>query len=174
MDYVRCQEAEQLLELYPDMRGMIENVKLQMQNLLESSDISDDDILSLATKHSNAEDINVHSQGVVSDRTAKIAIEYESVLIDEKKAALKELRGELLLLEVTVNKIDVALSTLLVIQKDILIARHFEKLVFAEIAGKLLISASAAKQKRIEGLERFSRISRITIDEYEQIMKLFS
>jgi DNA-directed RNA polymerase specialized sigma24 family protein len=143
MQYIRENEAEILLEKYRGLRGMIQNIRIQMQNVIESSE-------------------------------ARIAIEHEKSLSIETQKALKELRSELLLLEMVVDKIDTALSAIQVLQKDILVMRYCEKLVFAEIADKLFVSATKIKQKRKDALKRFCPLSRITMEEFEKVVKLFN
>lgn len=178
MEYIRCHEVEQILNKYPDMKIMAENIRSQMRNVLDTSDIGDE-IESMALKRSTAEDIAYsYTPGTISDRTAKIALGYQIALSNEKKEALRELRGELLTFETIINKLDIGISILSALQKDIIIARCWDALKWAEVIDKInkteyILSATPAKAKYKLALDRLCIVSRITIIEYQTIMKLF-
>jgi hypothetical protein len=178
LQYIRTHEIEQLLTKYHDMHAMSEAIRSQMQIVLDSNDISDD-IEAMALKHSTSEDISSFSPGAVGDRTGIIAIDYQSTLTHEKKEAFRELRGELLSIEITINKLDIGLSILSRIQKDIVKARCCDGLRWKEIDNEInkaeyTMSVSAMKSKCKEGIERLCIVSRITLTEFEQVVKLFS
>jgi DNA-directed RNA polymerase specialized sigma subunit len=165
--------VKELLSLYPDMAAMSQTIQTQMRNVLRTSDKIDDAIESLALRHSTIEDMNSYSEGSITDKTCKTAIGYQSALNNEKKEALRELRGELLSLRIVVDKIDIALKVLPALQKDILTARYWERLVWSEITDRFMISASSAKQKRDVALDRLCKLVRVSIDEYEKVKRLF-
>jgi hypothetical protein len=178
MQYIRVHEIEKLLTKYHDMHAMSEAIRSQMQIVLDSNDISDD-IAGMALKHSTAEDISSFSPGAVSDRTGKIAIDYQSTLTHEKKEAFRELRGELLAIEIAINKLDIGLSILSRIQKDIVKARCCDGLRWKEIDNEInkaeyAMSVSSMKSKCKEGIQRLCIVSRITVSEYQEVSKLFN
>lgn len=172
--YIRYQEAERLLQIYPDLKVMGENIRRQIKGISEEGDNKDDSIESLALHHTSLDEILGYSAGAISDKTCKTAIEYQKVLNDESIKALQELMGELTLLENVIDKVDIAMTILSETQKNIITARYWEKLTWSEIAGKLIMTESTCKQRRKEALERLCKVVRITIDEFEAVMKLFN
>lgn len=75
MTYIRYQEMEVLLKIYPYLAETIQSFKLEIERLAEGAD--NDDIVSLALKHSSLEEIVARTPGYISDRTASIATNYE-------------------------------------------------------------------------------------------------
>lgn len=176
--YIREHEVERLLGLYNDLQGMTENIRLQIQNVIESSAATDDDILAAALPHNSFDGIPSYSKGTASDKTAKIALSYEKSLDLETREAIKELESELLLIQSVVAKLDIALSVLPVTHKEIVLLRYCKGLRWGEIDNivnkdNYLMSISAMKERGKEGIGRIAKICRIRIVEYEQVMRLF-
>lgn len=177
-EYVRNHEIERLLSLYHDLQGMAQSIRIQIDSI-KGSEVTDDDILGMALPHRDFEGIPNYSQGVASDKTAITALKYEKSLTTEAQGALKELRAELLLIGTVVDKLDIAMSVIPTAQKEIIVSRCCNGLKWNEIIDGInkdgyIMSTSAAKTRCREGIDRLSKIVRITIDEFEQVMKLFS
>ena len=174
MQYIRTHETETLVKLYPALEGMAQSTRAQMNNI-KGSGVTDDDVLGMALPHRDFEDIPAsYSQGVISDKTAKTALNYETSLSLEVQEALKELRSELLLITLVLDKIHIALTTLTKDQREIIQLKYWEGLVWSEVADKFMISASNAKGQGKRAIEWICKVSRITVDTYESIMKLFN
>lgn len=171
--YIRYQEAERLLQIYPDLRVMSENIRRQIKCMCEEGDNKDDDIAALALRHAAPDEIPGYSAGTISDKTCRTAIEYQKVLDNESAEALQELITELVLLENVVEKTDTGLTILSETQKEIIKLYYWEGQTWSEIAGNLIMTESTCKQRRKEAIERFCPLSRITMDEVEQVMRLF-
>jgi len=173
-DYIRYQEAERLLSLYPDMKVLTENIRRQIKGISEGGDNRDDDIAGLALRHALLNDMPVCPTNTISDKTCRTAIEYKKVIDSEKAEALQELLTELTLLENVIDKINIGMTVLSEVQRDIIQARYWEGLTWSEIAGKLIMAESSCKQRRKEALERLCKVVRIAMDEYEAVLRLFS
>lgn len=176
--YIRGHEVEQLLSLYNALYGMSQSIRLQMDTI-KGNEVTDDDILGMALPHRDFEDIPSYSQGVISDRTAKTALKYETSLNLEVQEALKEMREELLLIETVIAKLDIALSIISPIQKEIVTSRYCKGLKWDEIdiiinKDKYLMSVSAMKSRGREGVECITKVCRIGVCEFEKVVKLFS
>lgn len=173
-DYIRYQEAERLLSLYPDMKVLTENIRRQIKCISAGGDNRDDDIAGLALRHASFDEIPGHSAGSISDKTCRIAVEYQKVLENESAGALQELRAELISIENVIDKINIGMTVLSEVQRDIIQARYWEGLTWSEIAGKLIMAESSCKQRRREALERLCKVVRISMDEFETVLGLFS
>lgn len=178
MQYVRVHEIEQLLSLYHDLQGMAQSTRIQIDNI-SGSGVTDDDIAALALHHATFDETPSYSTGAATDKTARVALKYESTLNLEAQEVLKELQSELLLIEVVVDKLNIALSIIPMIQKNIITLRYCDGLKWNAISDGInkdgyVMSKSAAKTRCREGIDRLSKIVRVTIDEYEQVMKLFA
>jgi hypothetical protein len=176
--YIRYQETEQLLKIYPNLQAMTESIKLQMSSL-ESAEVTDDDILGMALPHTNFDGVPSFSKGTTSDRTAKVALSYGSSMSHEEKEALQELQAELQLIEVIIAKLEISLGVLSPIQKEIVVLRYCKGLKWDAIEyivnkDNYLMSVSAMKSRCKEGVERITIVCRITLSEYAGIMKLFN
>lgn len=173
MEYIRAHEGETLIKLYPDLQGMAKSIRAQMKCIMNSGDI-DDTIHSMALSHLSFDEVPSFSSGSVNDKTGRIALEFETKLSHELQSSLSELRSELLLVEVVLCKLDIALRTLTKVQREIIELKYWEGFVWNEIADKVIVSESNVKEQRKKGIERICKISRIDINTYELIMKLFS
>ncbi|HYE82183.1 MAG TPA: hypothetical protein VEG39_08455 [Clostridia bacterium] len=176
-DYIRDHEVEQLLSLYHDLHGMAQSIKIQMSGL-ESSKATDDDIEAMALKHSTIDDIPGYSKGAASDRTAKVALSYEKSLNLETKKAMEELQWELQLVEAIIAKLEISLAVLSPVHKDIVMYRYCKDMRWGEIdsiinKSEYLFSISAMKSRCKEGVERITKVCRISITEFRSVMKLF-
>lgn len=177
-EYVREHEVEKLLSLYNDLQGMAETIKIQMSGL-ESSKATDDDIEAMALKHATFDDTPSHPPGAITDKTSRIALKYESTINHEMHDAIQELEEELLLIQSVVAKLDIGLSVISPIQKEIVTSRYCRGLKWDEIEDAInkteyIMSASSAKTRCKEGLKRLCIVSRISISEYQAVMKLFN
>ncbi|MDK2878138.1 MAG: hypothetical protein PWR06_854 [Thermoanaerobacteraceae bacterium] len=181
MQYIRYHEMEALLKAYKDMQGVIMSLKRELGEAMEGVDKNDidDAILSMALQHSTPDDIPGHSTGSITDKTANIAISYQKRLEDEHKALIDELTKELILLKLISDKLEIGLSSLSETQKNIIEAKYFQKLDWYAVVDKLaeaniFLSKYQAQNIRREAIERLIRITRITIGQYEQVMKLIN
>jgi RNA polymerase sigma factor (sigma-70 family) len=171
--YIREHEGETLIKLYPDLQGMAKSIRAQMKSIMNSGDI-DDTIYSMALSHPTTDDVPSFSLGSVNDKTGRIALEFETRLSHELQSSLRELRSELLLVEVVLDKLDISLSALTKDQRKIIELKYWEGCVWTEVADKFMVSESNVKEQRKRGIERICKISRIDLDTYELIMKLFA
>jgi DNA-binding NarL/FixJ family response regulator len=172
--YIRYQEAERLLQIYPDLKVMSENIRRQIKGISEKGDNKDDNIASLALHHASFDDIPIYSTGAITDKTCSTAIKYREAIDNEHMEVLQELMTELILLENAIDKIGIGMTILLKIQKDIIAAKYWQGLTWTEIASNLLMTESTCKQRRKEAIERLCIVSKITLTEFEQVVKLFS
>lgn len=177
-DYIREHEVEQLLSLYHDLHGMAKSIKIQISGL-ESSKATNDDIEGMALKHTAFDDTPGYSKGTASDRTAKVALSYEKSLDLETRMAMEELQEELQLIEVVIAKVEISLAVLSPVQKEIVTSRYCRGLKWNEIEDAInkteyIMSASSAKTRCKEGVERITKVCRIRASEYEAVLKLFS
>jgi predicted DNA-binding protein YlxM (UPF0122 family) len=173
MEYIRLHEGETLIKLYPDLQGMAKSIRAQMKSIVNSGDI-DDTIYSMSLSHPTTDDVPSFSLGSVNDKTGRIALEFETKLSHELQSSLRELRSELLLVEVVLDKLDISLSALTKDQREIIELKYWEGFVWSEIAGKFLVSESNVKGQRKRAIERICNVSRITLETYEGIMRLFN
>ena len=177
MQYIRYHEMEALLKSYKDMQGVIMSLKKELEHAAEEEVDTDDAILSMALRHSTPDDIPSHPTGSTTDKTAAIAITYQKQLKAEHKALIDEIAGELTLLQLISDKMEIALSSLSETQKNIIESKYFQKLDWYTTLDKLAeakiyISKHQAQNIRREAIERLVRVARITKAQYDQTIKL--
>jgi hypothetical protein len=178
MQYIRVHEIEQLLRLYHDLVGMSQSIRLQLDTI-KDNEVTDDDLASLALHHATFDDIPSYSKGYASDKTSKVALNYEKALNFEVQQALRELQEDLQLIEIIIAKLDIALSVLPDTHKEIVLLRYCKGLKWDVIDNTVnkndyLMSISAMKARGKEGIDRICVVSRISINAYQATMQLFN
>ena len=174
MDYIRYHETEQLLKVYPVMTALAQSIRVELENLKESEGDMDDGIYALALKHAVTDEIPGYSVGAITDKTGNIGVSYKATLTSEKQIALCELRDELLIMEKTIDKINIGLHVIPELWRNILAAKYWKGETWTSISEKLIISESNGKALRKKAVERISRILRIDIPTYKEVMKLLN
>lgn len=174
MEYIRYTEAEELLQLYPDLVVLSTNIRNQIRLLTAERENPDAFIERLALRHAAPDEVPSYSKGTITNKTCNTAITYEEKMNHENIEALQQLITELTLLETVIEKIDTGLKILFVTQREIIELFYWKGHTWSEIASKLILTESTCKQRRKQAIERFYPLSRITLAEYEKLMKLLS
>ncbi|MDU5081227.1 hypothetical protein [uncultured Tissierella sp.] len=174
MQIIRYYEMEKLLGSYRDIEGAIECIKHELCELergIDDTDV-DDFIESLALKRVAFDGVKVRVEGHISDKTASTALNYRKKLEQENNQLLYKLREELFILQMVLDKINIGFRALPGEAREVIMYKYFEDLTWGDIEHKLYITKHRGTNIRKKGIERLCAICRITIKQYEEIMKL--
>ena len=171
MDYIRYHEAEKLIKLYPLMQSTLESLQLNL-DLLNQQEAIDEDIYALCMgKHGEG---IIPPKGTVTDITGNVAGAF-------RRASPVETRGSTratILLSGGTNNINIGLNSLIGLQRQIIELYYWgEASTWLEVVAALkeqgkYVSISQAKRIRVQGMERFLKAAKITVEVYNEVIKV--
>lgn len=177
LEYITYQNMEALLKSYSVIKGALQAIQMELNH---AKGITEKDIIeSMALKHTVPSDTLTHSPGTVSDKTANTAIGYRKRLENENIALITELTKELMSLKLIIDKLEIGLSSLSDAQRCVIEVRYFQKLDWYTAldklaADKIFLSKYQAQNIRREAIEKLMQITRITVAQYEAVMRLIN
>ncbi len=171
MQYIRCQDVEFLLKNYRLLKGLFQSLRLEIRRTRGGIN-KDDYIESMVFKKTQPGDIKIYSKGKTSDKTGNTALSYEQQAKKETDRLLKELKDELLLLDTTIGKIEISYKMLPEELQQIIKLRYYENLTSYQVEYKLLLSKYQVNERRKQALKQMQITSRITINDYNKVVKI--
>jgi DNA-directed RNA polymerase specialized sigma subunit len=169
MEFVRYHETETLLKRFKELQGMSEVLRAQVQSVMA---VNEGEVIESLVFFRNADGLP-KSEGTVSDRTGNIAAGLRKSNI-EISDAIKEIAADLLLLDTTIQKLEIGLRVLLPNERKAVELKYFQGLNWYEIADEMSSSVATAQRHRKAGVERIRVVSRITVDDYNRIMRILN
>lgn len=171
MNYIRYHEAEKLIRLYPLMQSTLESLQLNLE-LLNQQEALDEDIYALCMgKHGDG---IIPPKGTVTDITGNVAVAFRRT----SKMEARELMRDILLLSGVINNIRIGLNSLFSLQRQIIELYYWgETKTWVEVVAALneqekYVSISQAKRIREEGINRFIKAAKITVEVYRETMEI--
>jgi RNA polymerase sigma factor (sigma-70 family) len=168
IDFIRYHEVEGLLRNFQSLRGAEEVLRMQLQSILGESE--NETIESLALLRNT--DGLPKSGGITPDRTGNIATGGLRKSNSEISEAAKSIAKDLTLTYAITRKMEIALNVLSPSERRVVELKYFEGLNWQEIADEMATSISTVQRHRRAGVERVRIVSRITVDDYNRIMKI--
>jgi RNA polymerase sigma factor (sigma-70 family) len=168
IDFIRYHEVEALLRNFQSLRGAEEVLRMQLQSILGESE--NETIESLALFRNT--DGLPKSGGITPDRTGNIATGGLRKSNSEISEAAKSIAKDLTLIDAITRKMEIALNVLSPSERRVVELKYFEGLNWQEIADEMATSISTVQRHRRAGVERVRIVSRITVDDYNRIMKI--
>jgi RNA polymerase sigma factor (sigma-70 family) len=168
IDFIRYHEVEGLLRSFQSLRGAEEVLRMQLQSILGESE--NETIESLALLRNT--DGLPKSGGITPDRTGNIATGGLRKSNSEISEAAKSIAKDLTLIDAITRKMEIALNVLSPSERRVVELKYFEGLNWQEIADEMATSISTVQRHRRAGVERVRIVSRITVDDYNRIMKI--
>lgn len=165
MEYTRVNEMEILLCKHDAIQGIIDSLKVQLEAVAAESEESV--IQSMILSHRL--DGQPAAMGNVTDKTGNTAFNSKS---KDVKAGVKEICKDLILLEKTQQKIDIALRILRPQERTIIELRCFQGLTWQQVCDKSLFSDSHTRRIMKEAVSKLTTVSKIELNDYNQIKKL--
>lgn len=171
--YIRYHEAERLFIMYPVLKSMLESLQICLQTSIERDSL-DEDIYELCVG-SHAGSTSIPTVGNISDKTGNVAINYNKNL----KITQKELKRDILLLSSVIQRINVARHSFSKLQAIILESYYWgERETWQGVVNEIkekspyTISIRQAKEERKKAINKIVSTSKITIDDYNLVLKL--
>ena len=176
MNYINYQQTEELLRFYPEMNRQIKQLQLSMQQLCIND--MDERIYSLVVGNKVLNDMPFPPAGNTSDKTAKVAINYEEMFNKSDNKAVVETAKEMMLLENTVKKIDLAYESLPFFWKKVIEGKYFVEppKTWAEIAKDCRKkfdkrTLQTYRKNAVEKIQRSMRMTELVYFDVIQLMK---
>lgn len=164
--FIRVQELEWILLHFNELRTLLEELELELQVVQSEKAGGDDEIYSRTMRRNT--DGMPFSTHMVSDRTA-IAVINKSNVKRELRAAIKEVQGDILLVDLILKKVEIALHALRSTERRIVELRFFERLTWSEVATEVRYEKRSVQQKSKAAVERMTAIARITLVDQQKI-----
>ncbi len=170
--YIRYHEAEKLFIMYPTLQSILESLQLNLKRITEDEEI-DNTIYTLIMGNKRL-DGTIPTIGNVSDSTGNLAVK---IPINQKILA-KEITKDILKLSIIIQKIELAKKSFS--KKQTLVMELFywgensEKMTWGQVVRKTKpeISVTSAKKERNCAVNKIVSISKITLEDYNWIVKL--
>jgi DNA-directed RNA polymerase specialized sigma24 family protein len=165
--YVRTQELEWILTNYRELAAIRQELEIEAEAVANEGK-DDDAIYGLVLKRSV--DWMPHTKKI-SDRTATAALNIHE-LSRECMTALKEIKNDMLLVGLMLDKLAIALRVLKPLERKIIELKLFQVLTWSEIANNTTYSTRSVQGMYKSALEKTLRICRISLDEYQDVRAL--
>jgi len=172
LEYIRTYEMENLITHYRDIQGTIQSILRDLEELSKGVDYNDT-IATMALSRAPITDNTLsHTLGRISDKTGNVALKYQETLDEQQKLLYREITEEIFLLELILDKMNIALGGLTTEQKKLLEDKYWHGLDWTAIERKYLVSRTTGHTRRKEAIKTLVRISRISIKQYKQVMRI--
>jgi len=109
-----------------------------------------------------------------SDKTGNIGISYKNRFETENLDLFKELSKEFNLMKNIINKIDIGFKSIPEETRKIITLKYLDKYNWYEIEDKTLLTKQQCQMRRKKGIETMRVISRITIEQYQELLKILN
>lgn len=179
MDYIRYHETETLFIKWPLLKAIRESSLLELKAVGAKESIGTDEeyIYSLIVGNKVMNDMPFATTNDISNPTEKIAINYTKIIQNNISNTEKEIKEELLQLWLIDGKLDIGYKSLSPLKQKILELYYWDKHTWDETIQALkkdnnYCSKSQVQKYRKEAIEKIKRISKITIEMYNDIMKI--
>lgn len=174
MGYINYQQTEELLRFYPAMTKQIEQLTLSMEQICIND--MDERIYSLVVGNKVLNDMPFPPAGNTSDKTAKVALTYKEALKNTDNKAVTDIIKEMILVENTVKKIDLAYEDLPFLWKKVIYGKYFVEpsKSWAEIAKdcKRRVDKRTLQTYRKNAVEKIRQNIRMTELVYFDVIQL--
>jgi len=166
--FIRYHEAEKLFMMYQTLQSILESLQLNLKGINEDNEI-DDTIYALIMGNKRL-DRTVPMIGNVSDSTGSLAVK---IPINQKILA-KEITKDVLKLSIIIQKIELAKKNFSKKQTLIMELFYWGENTWGQVVNKIkpVISVTSAKKERNCAVNKIVSISKITVEDYNWIVKL--
>jgi len=176
LNYINYQQTEELLRLYPAMVKQVEQLALSMEQICIND--MDERIYSLVVGNKVLNDMPFPPVGNTSDKTAKVAMTYKEALKNTDNKAVTDIIKEMILVENTVKKIDLAYEDLPFFWKKVIEGKYFVEppKTWAEIAKDCRKkfdkrTLQTYRKNAVEKIQRSMRMTELVYFDVIQLMK---
>lgn len=173
MEYIRYAQAEELLRSYDTIKLLLDSLNIELQNNIKKENIDgDEEIISAMSLGIRGYDIVPPPKISSSDKTANAAIEYEKKIRNDKNGVIKEIKNDIIDVEWILAKIDIGLESLNPRRQEIIKKKYIQDLSWKTICDDMHNEKRYLQEERKEGMKSFIKISRISVKQYEKLIKM--
>lgn len=173
MNYIDYKQTEDLLKLYPAMVEQTKQLALSMEQLCMKE--TDERIYSLVIGNRILNNMPFPPVGNISDKTAKVAITYKDMFEKVDNKAITDTMRDMILIENTVKKIDLACEDLPVLWKKVIGGKYLtsKQRTWAEIEKdcRRSIDKRTLQTYKKNAIKKIQRNIRMTVNVYEEVLK---
>lgn len=175
MQIIRYHEIENLIKLYKTIVANMDCLLAEIATIGESE--LDDYISGMALGNVGLDvdlGVAIDRGHAPSDKTGQLAISYNNRFENENLELFKELNEELNLIKNIINKLDIGFKSIPEETRKIIILKYFDRLNWYEIEDLTLLTKQQCQMRRKKGIETMRVVCRITIDQYQDLMRILS
>lgn len=177
MSLIRYHETERLFTAWPSLDAIFESllVDLNAIRVKGSTGVDEDYIYNMCVGNKITDYMPPTVR--ISDSTYRVAANYAKAMRYDQRELRNELKGEVFEISQVLEKLQIAFRRLTPLQRCILELCYWDGKTWAEIMdyiktqGQFYSKRQAQEQRRI-GIEKMTRIMKVSIEVYEEMMKL--
>ena len=173
MSDITYNQVEDLLRAYPILNALVASLQVELQASMATTVMNnaDDIIYGLAIGSRKLDGMPHPPEGYVSDKTGRVATAYRKAINNERLETVKDVANDIMTLNTILEKIDIALSALNYVQRDVIRLFYFHKRSWSEITSKVRVSRQYGNKEKREGIRIMMKILRISEDMYLMAME---
>lgn len=175
MRQLTFQEVENLLQLYPRLQGLLKSLQIDLQAIEWSRSLESDEavIYAMATGGRKLDGLPYPPEGNTSDKTASVAMAYRKAMERDRKRTAWEIRYDLDIVNMWLEKIDIALSLLGERERQIVTEFYICGKDYSEIIAEIPMSRSWFFEIKKRAIKQIMPLMKIAVEEfYERAIKL--
>ncbi|MDQ4679846.1 hypothetical protein [Stenotrophomonas maltophilia group sp. RNC7] len=165
---------EELIKKKRDLECAVISIEFELMELSKGLNDNDADeyIANVALKRPNVDQVKINTKGHITDKTGSTAVNFRENLEKEIAETIDQLKYELYLFKIVIEKLDIAFRVISEEGKKIIELKYIENLTWFEIEDNLLITKNKGQDIRKKSIERLRSISRITAQQYKQVIEI--
>lgn len=180
-EYISYIQTEKLFQAWPLIQGIKESIEKELEKVEQMQSIEEkEEAEYIYTKIVGNKELSDMPKplGTVSDTTGNIAVaDIRKIIRKDIQETRDRLLEEKFYIEMVDDKLNIAFKRLSRVQQRVLTLFYHENKTWAEVLDdlkqdKYFLSKHQAQIKRRHALEKIQRISKITVEMYDYVMKL--
>lgn len=164
--FIRTQELEWILTHYRELQAMLQELRTEADAVL--SEKESDGIYACMLKRTLD---NMPPSGKISDRTAGNALNIHR-LSQEQRMAMEEINEDVLLIDLLLQKIEIALRVVKPCFREVVVKKHIEQKTWREVSTELKYEIRTLRRHRDQAVEKILTICRIQFEDFAKVKHL--
>lgn len=177
MAYMRYHETEKLFTVWPELEAILESLSFDLMAVRAKDSMGTDEDYIYSLCIGNKVIDNMPHTGRISDSTYNVTTNYGKLARCDRRMVKTELTSEALEISIVIDKLQLAFRRLSPLQREILALYYWDKKTWKEIAEAIktdrqFYSIRQFQEKRYKGIEKMTRIMKVSIETYVHIVKI--
>lgn len=177
MNYIRYHELEILIYAQLTLESILDNLSADLTAVVSREGIGAGDEYIYSMCIGNKVFDSMPPTGKISDSTGNIAANYEKIMWLDRKEVRIELKDEALKITIVLDKLGIAFRKLNSFQRTIVELYYRYRMTWPEIIEEIKSDRryrgnDKAKEEKRRAVDKMSRLSRISIQEYGAVLRM--